>query len=184
MNKKITVYLLLLAIVVCSFIAASSYSVSDEGSAIIFKIKNFGLTTEGGFKHLQGHIIFDPSTLNTASFDATVEANTIYTGNTMRDNHLKKPEYFNASAYPRISITSTKITNLATKKDNYVFEGKLTIKNTTKPITFPFTATPKGNDYLFEGSFKINRKDFGIGGSSISLADNLTIFLSVTAKKK
>ena len=62
--------------------------------------------------------------------------------------------------------------------------GNITIKGTTKEIQFPFKATPKDNGYLFEGSFKLNRRDFNVGGSSISMSDNLDVNLSVFAKKQ
>ena len=60
--------------------------------------------------------------------------------------------------------------------------GKITIKGVTKEINFPFTSTAKNGGYLFEGSFKLNRRDFGVGGDSISLSDGLTVSLSIFAK--
>jgi polyisoprenoid-binding protein YceI len=60
--------------------------------------------------------------------------------------------------------------------------GNLTIKGVTKPIEFGFGATPKNGGYLFDGEFKINRRDFGVGGNSVSLSDKLTVTLSVFAK--
>jgi len=68
-------------------------------------------------------------------------------------------------------------------KDGYYYLfGNLTIKGVTKEVKFPFTATAKDGGYLFEGSFKLNRRDFGVGGSSLSLGDDLTVSLSVLAK--
>jgi polyisoprenoid-binding protein YceI len=53
----------------------------------------------------------------------------------------------------------------------------------TKEVKFPFTATARdGGSYLFEGSFKLNRRDFGVGGNSISLSDEVTITLSISTK--
>ena len=61
--------------------------------------------------------------------------------------------------------------------------GDLTIKGVTKPVEFGFGAIPKDGGYFFDGQFTINRRDYGVGGSSISLSDNLTVSLSVLAKK-
>jgi polyisoprenoid-binding protein YceI len=63
----------------------------------------------------------------------------------------------------------------------YVF-GNLTIKDVTQEVKFPFTVTPKDGGYLFEGEFKINRRDFGVGGRSFSMADELKVELSVFAR--
>jgi polyisoprenoid-binding protein YceI len=60
--------------------------------------------------------------------------------------------------------------------------GKLTIKNVTREISFPFTIVPEAGGYLFTGEFKINRIDFGVGESS-SVSDNLTVLLKVMARK-
>ena len=61
--------------------------------------------------------------------------------------------------------------------------GNITIKGVTKEIKFPFTFTAKDGGYLFEGEFKINRRDFGVGGKSFSISDELSVELSVFAKK-
>ncbi len=60
--------------------------------------------------------------------------------------------------------------------------GKLTIKKQTRIISFPFTATQANDGFLFKGTFKINRKDFDIGGTS-TIADNLEVALNILAKK-
>ena len=66
----------------------------DEGSAVKFRIKNFGGTVIGSFKGLNGTIHFNPSDLSSAAFDVTVDVNTINTGIDMRNNDLKKEKYF------------------------------------------------------------------------------------------
>lgn len=171
------------ALLMMSFGVLMNYSATDEGSSIRFKIKNFGVTVDGSFKGFQGNFNFDPNNLTASTFEASLDANTINTTNTSRDKHLREKEYFDIKTYPRIKLVSTKIGN-STKAGTYILNGKLTIKNITKDISFPFTASPKGEDYLFAGEFKINRRDFGVGGNSMVLSDNLTVLLSVTAKKK
>ena len=153
----------------------------DENQAVSFAIKNLGFTVNGSFSGLQGSIVFNPASLATASFNVTVDAGTVNTGNNSRDGHLKKDDYFNAGVFKKISLVSTKITN-GTAQAIYLFEGVLNIKGTNKSIAFPFTAAPTTEGYLFSGSFKINRRDFKVGGSSLVLSDNLTILLKVSAK--
>jgi polyisoprenoid-binding protein YceI len=59
--------------------------------------------------------------------------------------------------------------------------GRLTIKSTTKEISFSFLATPAGGDYIFKGSFTINRRDFDVGGAS-TLGNDVTLSLTVLAR--
>jgi polyisoprenoid-binding protein YceI len=176
--KKIMLPLL---IVITGNLAIAQYKPIDNGSSIQFKIKNFGINTGGSFTGLQGNIRFDINHLNDANFDVSIDANTVNTDNNMRDNHLRTDTYFDVKNYPRIHFVSTKVTPSAKTGVLFVF-GKLTIKNQTKDISFPFTATATNDGYLFKGVFGINREDFGVGGTSI-ISNNLEVQLTILAGK-
>lgn len=153
----------------------------DGSSKVHFVIRNFGIKTGGDFKGLKGTIKFLPANLPASAFDVTIDAATIDTDNESRDEHLRKDEYFDVATYKTIAFKSTKVVLSSTAGRYYVF-GNLTIKGVTKPVEFGFGATPKDGGYLFDGEFKINRRDFGVGGSSTTMSDNLTVTLSVLAK--
>lgn len=153
----------------------------DAGSKVHFVIKNFGIKTGGDFTGLKGTIRFDPKQYAASLFDVTVDASTVDTDNGSRDSHLKESEYFDAEKYKTIGFKSTKVM-LSTKAGRFYMYGNLTIKGVTKPVEFGFGATPKDGGYVFDGSFQINRRDFGVGGSSVSMSDNLTVTLTVFAK--
>ncbi|HUB60437.1 MAG TPA: YceI family protein [Puia sp.] len=170
--------------VLCSYAqspsAAHSFLPVDEGSTISFRIKNFGFNTEGSFKGLQGAIFFDPQNTAADSFDVSIDAASVNTDNGMRDDHLRKDSYFDVEKYPRIRFVSTGVTAVD-RKGHYKLTGRLTIKATTKEISFPFLAAPAGDDYIFTGSFTINRRDFDVGGAS-TLSNDLTVSLTVLAR--
>ncbi|MES2005843.1 MAG: YceI family protein [Bacteroidota bacterium] len=154
----------------------------DNGSAINFSIKNFGINTNGSFTGLEGKIRFMESDLNASLFDISVDVNTLTTGIKARDNHLRKEEYFNAEKFPRINFVSKKV--LATEKSGeYTITGTITIKGISKEISFPVTVTKQTDGLRFKTGFKLNRRDFKVGGSSIVLSDNLVVSLSLVAKK-
>lgn len=154
---------------------------TDNGSKVKFVINNFGIATGGTFEGLGGSITFDPNDLGSARFSVTVDAKTVDTDIEARDNHLRKAEYFDVAKYPTLTFTSTKVTK--TNSSNYLYMfGNITIKGVTKQVKFPFKATQKDGGYLFEGSFELNRRDFGVGGSSLSLSDDLKVNLSIFAK--
>lgn len=154
---------------------------TDEGSKVHFVIKNFGIKTGGDFTGLKGTVKFDPNNLSLWAFDVTVESSTIDTDNSSRDGHLKKSEYFNVAKYPTIHMVSTKI-QPGDKPGFYVFNGNLTIKDVTKPIKFTFKVNSSNGGYIFAGDFDMNRRDFNVGGDSVSMADTLKVSLSVFAK--
>jgi polyisoprenoid-binding protein YceI len=172
----------LLFIVIHSIIHAQVYVPVDATSNVRFKIKNFGSTVDGSFKGLKGSINFDASNLSNALFDVTINAATVDTGIGMRDNHLRKPDYFGVIHFPTIRFVSTKV-DKSVKPNEAVIFGKLTIKNTTKEISFPFRYVETNGVLHFTGDFKINRRDFNVGGSSISLSDELIVLLDVGTTK-
>ena len=161
---------------------AQDYKPTDQGSSVSFEIKNFGINTKGSFSGLDGKITWDPKDAAKDSFDVSIGAATINTDNNMRDEHLKKESFFDVANYPRIRMVSTSISG-PDKSGHYTFNGKLTIKSTTKDVSFPFIVTPLMDDYIFKGDFTINRKDFGVGGSS-TIGNSLKVSLTVLAKKQ
>jgi polyisoprenoid-binding protein YceI len=161
-------------------IAKGQYVPVDKGSTLTFKIGNFGFDVSGSFTGFKGTINFDPQNITADSFDVTVEAATVNTDNNLRDGHLRGPSYFDVKNYPTIHFISSKITSSG---KSFTAFGKLIIKGKTKDISIPFTAVPGTDEYLFKGSFKINRKDFGIGGTS-TISNELEVSLNVLAKKQ
>jgi polyisoprenoid-binding protein YceI len=159
----------------------AQYKPVDSESSLKFTIKNLGFGVSGSFTGLQGAIRFDPAHPQDASFDVSIDANTVNTDNTMRDDHLRAGSYFDVKNYPRIHFVSEKVVP-SNKKDSWILSGKLTIKNHTQDISFPFSATASGGGYLFKGTFSIKRRDFEVGGFS-TISDELEVSLNVSAKQ-
>jgi len=164
------------------FIAIASfgqYKPLTTGSSVKFSLRNLGFEVTGSFSGLIGTINFDPKSLADARFDVNIAAATVNTDNSLRDEHLKGGDFFNVKDYPAIHLQAGKIT---AKGSGYQLTGTLTIKGKIKEVTFPFTATPTTDGYAFKGSFKINRKDFDVGGFS-TISNEVEITLDVLAKK-
>ena len=161
--------------------AQTKLTPTDAGSKVHFVIKNFAINTGGDFTGLKGSITFDAGNIGAAVFNVTVDAATIDTDNGKRDGHLKKPEYFDVAKYPTVHIVSSKIEKTS-NANAYSFTGNLTIKGVTRQVQFQFMVHSLNGGYLFTGGFDINRRDFNVGGSSFSMADNAKISLSIFAK--
>ena len=160
---------------------AQDYQPLDDKSTVKFTIKNFGISTGGSFKGLEGDIVFDKANPEKAVFAISINTATVNTDNDARDNHLRKEEYFDVAKFPKISFKSEKV---SAKGSNFTVTGQLTIKGTSRAVSIPFKATPTNDGYLFEGSLQLNRRDYKVGGNSMVLGDNVTVTLSVQAKKK
>jgi polyisoprenoid-binding protein YceI len=169
----------LLIIVISSAFTVLQHTVTR--SAITFKIKNLGINTGGTIGGLQADVKLNPADLTTSTLEASVEVNTINTDNTTRDEHLKSDKFFDAAHFPKISLKSISFKHKS--GNNYVGQFNLTIKGKTKVVEVPFTFTDNGSSVVFAGSFKLNRLDFGIGGSSLVMADEVTVTIDAEASK-
>ena len=150
-------------------------------SAVRFELKNLGIKTGGTIGGVQANVDFDPAKLATSKIEATADVTTINTDNSMRDEHLKREDYFYTDVYPKISMSS-----VGFKKkggNNFVGQFNLTIKGKTKLVDIPFSYTDAGSSATIKGSFKILRADFGIGGSSMTMSDDVTIFIDAVTVK-
>src|SRR5258708_17857020 len=152
---------------------AQEYQPAEQGSSVTFKVKNFGFSVDGSFTGLQGKMIFDPKDPAKALFDVSVDAASVNTDNEQRDNHLKKEEYFDVQNYPRIRFVSTAVTPSG-KDGKDTISGKLTIKATTRDISFPFTPSPLVNHVIFSGQFTVNRKQFRMA-RACTISSSLTL---------
>jgi polyisoprenoid-binding protein YceI len=168
-------FFLLLPVILFSF-SSVEFKPVDKTDSVTFNIKNFGIDTKGEFKGLSGSIKWDAANPSGSSFDVSVAVNTINTAIDMRDKDLQDTKWFDASNYPTINFKSTNVTATTVT-------GNLTIKGITKQISFPFTVTPTTSGYVFEGTFPLTRRDFGVGGSSFSLSDNVQVTLKVYAQQ-
>jgi polyisoprenoid-binding protein YceI len=150
-----------------------------SGSLVGFTIKNFGLTVEGSFNGIGGTITFDADDLINSRFNIILDASTIDTGIGLRNKHLRGKDYFDVESNPEIRFVSSSV---AEKDGRFLVTGNLTIKGTSRQISFPFVALPLEKGIKFVGEFAINRKSFNVGGNSPGMGDHVVVKLSVIAR--
>jgi polyisoprenoid-binding protein YceI len=176
--KKLSLAFLLLMATLSAFAQVTN---NLTKASVTFKIKNMGISTGGKIGAVQADIKFIPDDLGKSKIEAVAESASINTDNEMRDNHLKGEDYFDVAKYPKITMRSISFKH--NSGNNYTGQFNLTIKDKTKQVTVPFTYTDAGGTASVKGSFKINRRDFGIGGSSLVLADEAIITIEAEVSK-
>ncbi|MEX0700377.1 MAG: YceI family protein [Acidimicrobiia bacterium] len=109
--------------------------------------------------------VADDLDLSTAEF--WVEAASVDTGNTMRDNHLRSPDFMNVENYPQIHFVSTKVER--TGDGPWDVTGDLTIRDVTRPTTFEVELAGVIDDEMyqtqragFSARAEINKDDFAM----------------------
>jgi polyisoprenoid-binding protein YceI len=179
--KKILTSILVIGLIV-SQAAMAQVIWKPTKASVSFSIRHAGLTVDGSFRGFLGEFAFDPKAPEKSSLSASVDANTIDTGITLRNNHLKKTEYFDVATYPRISLKSVKMTRLSGNN----FEGTfaLTIKGTTRTVVIPFTFVEEGTTGSFAGQFGLNRLDYKVGGKNFLMSNDVTLKINVQTMRQ
>lgn len=150
-------------------------------SSVTFHIKNLGITVNGLFAGFKGDIKFDPANLAASTIEASVETNTIDTDNGTRNDHLKSDSYFDVAKYPAIMMKSTGFKHKTA--NSYTGTFNLTIKDITKTVEIPFTYTEAGNTASFRGNFQVERSDYGVGGKSLVMSDDVKVDVEITTAR-
>jgi len=172
-------------ILALSFLAAVNTSYAQKtwtpvSQDISFKIKNAGLYVNGTFDGGRSTLLFSPDKLQASSLKETVEVGTLKTGIGLRDKHLKGELYFNEDSFKTIEVASTKI---YAKNADYAGMFNVKIKGVTKEIEIPFEFNEFGDEADIKGTFTINRKDFNVGGSSVTMSDEVEVSIHIKVRR-
>jgi polyisoprenoid-binding protein YceI len=150
-----------------SLFAQTKWSVDPAHASLNFTVKHLGISfINGNFKKFEGSYTSAKSDLSDIKISFTADANSINTGVDQRDGHLKTDDFFNAEKYPTLKFESTSFSKI--KGDEYVLNGKLTIRDVTKDVSFKvifggITKDPWGNTKSgFTATTSVNRFDYNI----------------------
>jgi polyisoprenoid-binding protein YceI len=100
--------------------------------------------------------------LSNSQIEFSVDAASVNTENAQRDEHLKKPDFFEVEKYPAITFKSAEV-KAGTEKDTYEISGDLTIKSVTKRETFIASRTEmKDGKQCYKVSGKIDSAPYGL----------------------
>ena len=144
-------------------------------STVVATFKQEGVTVDSPFTRFAGKISYDPQNVGASRATIEVETASLDIGDPAYNAEVAKKSWFDSATYPKGVFNSTAIKPLAANR--FEAAGTLTIKGKAQTISIPVTVgvTPAGN--VFDGSFAISRKAFGIGDASWDdvLADQVVV---------
>lgn len=179
------------AAVLAKAIPAGKYTIDTMHSKVGFEVPHLVISSvEGKFDQYEGTIMID-SKIEKSKVDLSIDTSSVDTGVTKRDDHLKSPEFFDAKKFPKMTFTSSKMTQ---KDDEVTLTGTLKIKDKSKDVTITGHYLGEVKDgygqqkIAFKGKTKINRKEFGLTWSQTVEAgpivgDEIEINLNIQATK-
>ncbi|HET6985604.1 MAG TPA: YceI family protein [Kribbella sp.] len=173
---------------------SGDYTIDTAHSRVGFVARHAMVTkVRGSFDEFEGSIHIDGDNPQNSSGKVAIQAKSINTRNSQRDDHLRSNDFLDMDNQPEITFVSTGIKQ--TGEAEFVVSGDLSIRGVTKPVEIPFEYTgsatdPFGNERVgLEGSVVINRKDFGVSwnaaleGGGVLVSEKVTLEIEVSAIK-
>ncbi|HYC87650.1 MAG TPA: YceI family protein [Thermoanaerobaculia bacterium] len=174
--------------------ARETWVVDKVHSRAEFKIRHLMSPMSGRFRDFDATVMIDRATPANSSVEFTIQAASIDTGEASRDEHLRSPDFFEASKYPTISFKSEKV--VAKSPTKFDVTGNLTMHGVTKRVTLPvefrgFMNDGRNDRAGFGIETTLDRKDYGItwnrildeGGVLLGDEVKVDIELQLTKKK-
>jgi len=149
---------------------------------IVFTIENAGFEVDGSLEGLDARLFFNPQQTDQSYIEATADPRTIQTGIRIRDNHLKRSDYFAAEEYPELKLTMREF-KVTHQENTYNATCTLTMKGTSKTFSVPLHYQEGADTLHLSSNFTLNRLDFGIGAKSVILSENVKVKLQVSIVK-
>lgn len=152
-----------------------------ESVSVNFKIKNAGIQVDGRFTSVSGQANLLVNDLSKSSFSGKVEGKSIQTGINLRDQHLRKDEYFSVQKFPVITMQSVLVS--PTGPGTYEVSWELTMKGQTRRFSSSVTAIERNQQLILRSEFSINRRDWKIGGNSLTMSDQVKVILGAVLSR-
>jgi polyisoprenoid-binding protein YceI len=173
---------------------AGEWRIDPAHSRLGFSTRHAMVTkVRGAFNDVDGVINVDVDEPTNSSVSVTIKVASIDTRNAQRDEHLRTNDFFDAPHYPEITFVSKRIDQV--EENSFIVNGDLTIRGVTKEIAVPIEfigieTDPFGNMRAgFEGSRRIDRKDFGVNWNAaldsggVLVSDRILLEFEISAIK-
>lgn len=171
-------------------VQAGEFTVDPNHTQIGFTVSHMG------FSNFSGRLSGVSGTLSLAGGDhaasklsVSVPANSFSTPVDKLNGELVSADWFDATKFPTITFTSTKVTS--TGPDSATIEGNLTMHGVTKPITLSAKfigvgANPMSKAYTvgFDATGTVKRSEFGVTKYVPVIGDDVELTLHGAFEKK
>jgi polyisoprenoid-binding protein YceI len=175
------------AVVIPGYVTGT-WTIDPVHSEVSFVVRHMMVSkVRGRFDNFEGTIVTAADPLQ-SSVNATVDLSSVNTGAPDRDNHIRSADFFEVESHPTLTFHST---GLRRDGEDFLLDGDLTIRGTTKRVTLKLELNGIGPDAYggtragFSASTEINRSDFGVSyngpipGGGVAVSEKVTISLEI-----
>lgn len=171
-------------------LTTGTYTLDPTHSQANFTVRHAGISKVRGTLAITAGTIAVGDEVESSTVVADLDAASVNTGDTNRDNHLRSADFWDAENAPTWTFQSMAVTPAG---NDFAISGDLTINGVTRPVQldteFTGAATdPFGNSRIgFEATTQISRKEFGLTWNAaleaggVLVGDKITIALDLSA---
>jgi polyisoprenoid-binding protein YceI len=159
------------------------YEVTPVESTIKFGVES-SVPIQGTFEKWTASMNFSSTDVRSGVLDIEIQADSVDTGNGVKNSKLKSKDFFDVKDSPTITFKSTKV--VQTGPNTFDLEGDFTIRGVTKKEKLTLTDNGKGSTSgSISGTMAFDRKDYGMnsGIPFIKIANRVEVDVSLKWKR-
>ncbi|HZY55660.1 MAG TPA: YceI family protein [Reyranella sp.] len=164
--------------------ANDPWTIDPIKSRIGFTVEQTGKLVSGRIATWAGMIVLDPGNLAAARIDIRLDMRSASAGTKDIDDVMLGPNFLDAAHANEARFTSGSVSR---RGDDYVAQGKLTIRDVTRDVALPFSLRIQDGRATARGRLTIKRLDYGVGrnewAATTYVADDVTIDITVVASR-
>jgi polyisoprenoid-binding protein YceI len=147
-------------------VASARWSIDSHETSVAFAVRTFwGLATvHGRFGRFTGSYEVGP---DGPKIELTIDADSLDTGNRLRDKHLRSAEFFNVAEHPRVRFTSTRVRDGG--DGTLHVEGGLEAAGKVVPLQFDATVQQVDHGLQVEATTTVDQRQLGMSSGQLGM---------------
>jgi polyisoprenoid-binding protein YceI len=162
---------------------APLYEVTPGESSIKFDVES-SVPIKGTFSQWVASMTFKSTDVTTGVLEIKIQADSVDTGNGLKNGKLKGKDFFDAKRAPQITFVSTKV--VQTGVDTFELDGDFTIRGVTRQEKLSLKDNGKGTGSgSITGTMAFDRKDYGMNSNIpfIKIANRVEVNVDLKWKR-
>jgi len=146
------------------------FRVDDNHTVLGFKASTLLFDVPGRFTRFKADIQGDPASPVGAQVRIDIDAKSITTANSGRDEHLRSADFLDVAKHPKITFISREVRK---EGDRVMVHGTLTLHGISRELDLPFVFAEGMNGagahtWSYRATLPLDRLDFGVGAESVA----------------
>ncbi|MFD7137734.1 YceI family protein [Streptomyces sp. NPDC059894] len=148
------------------------WTVDPAHSTVGAVAQHLGISSvRGRFTQFSASVEIAPDDVTKSRVEAVIRADSIDTGNGMRDTHLRSADFLDVETYPEITFRSAGLT--AAGPDRWTVHGELGMRGVVRPVDLDLAYLGTGADpwggvrAAFRATAELHREDFAMNYNQV-----------------